>query len=124
VSIILLGGGFVTYHAPLVRDYHKSYYVPHNLCLIVSGKLKTQELLHVLQSKVEPHILAHGPAQEPRPAGWKRPFVETASAKQPSLKGTTTATVDFPEQDESAGEISLSFQGPAPTEFTELKVGF
>ncbi|KAG9104560.1 hypothetical protein FRC06_001340 [Ceratobasidium sp. 370] len=104
-----------------IRDYHKSYYVPHNLCLIVSGKLKTQELLHVLQTKVEPSILAHGPAQGPKPPGWKRPFVETASSKQPNLKGVTKATVDFPEQDESAGEVGVSFQGPPPTEFTELK---
>ncbi|KAG8742736.1 hypothetical protein FRC12_015287 [Ceratobasidium sp. 428] len=104
-----------------IRDYHKSYYVPHNLCLIVSGKLKTQELLHVLQTKVEPSILAHGPAQGPKPAGWKRPFVETASSRQPNLKGVTRATIDFPEQDESAGEVGVSFQGPPPTEFTELK---
>lgn len=106
----------------LVRDYHKSYYVPHNLCLIVSGKLKTQELLHVLQSKVEPRILAHGQAQGPKPAGWKRPFLETPSARQPNLKGVTKATVDFPEQDESAGEVGVSFQGPPPNAFTELKV--
>ncbi|KAG9126853.1 hypothetical protein FRC07_001710 [Ceratobasidium sp. 392] len=104
-----------------IRNYHKSYYVPHNLCLIVSGKLKTEELLHVLQTKVEPSILAHGPAQGPKPAGWKRPFVETASSKQPNLKGVTRATVDFPEQDESAGEVGVSFQGPPPAEFTELK---
>ncbi|QRV76246.1 Zinc metalloprotease [Ceratobasidium sp. AG-Ba] len=104
-----------------IRDYHKSYYVPHNLCLIVSGKLKTEELLHVLQTKVEPSILAHGPTQGPIPAGWKRPFVETASSKQPNLKGITKATVDFPEQDESAGEVGVSFQGPPPTEFTESK---
>ncbi|KAG9076542.1 hypothetical protein FS749_011635, partial [Ceratobasidium sp. UAMH 11750] len=103
-----------------IRDYHKSYYVPHNLCLIISGKLKTQELLHVLQTKVEPSILAHGPAG-PKPPGWKRPFVETASSRQPNLKGVTRATVDFPEQDESAGEVGVSFQGPPPTEFTESK---
>ncbi|KAF8761528.1 Insulinase (Peptidase family M16) [Rhizoctonia solani] len=101
-----------------IRDYHKSYYVPHNLCLIVSGKLQTSELLHVLQTKVEPRILEHG---QVKPSTWKRPFIETPSAQKPALKGNTKATVDFPEQDESAGEVAVSFQGPEPENFTELK---
>ncbi|CCO26896.1 hypothetical protein BN14_00928 [Rhizoctonia solani AG-1 IB] len=101
-----------------IRDYHKSYYVPHNLCLIVSGKLKTSELLHVLQTKVEPRILEHG---QVKPSTWKRPFIETPSAQKPELKGITKATVKFPEQDESAGEVAVSFQGPDPEKFTELK---
>ncbi|CAE6470602.1 unnamed protein product [Rhizoctonia solani] len=101
-----------------IRDYHKSYYVPHNLCLIVSGKLKTPELLHVLQTKVEPRIIEHG---QVKPSTWKRPFVETPSAQKPGLKGITKATVEFPEQDESAGEVAVSFQGPEPEKFTESK---
>ncbi|CAE6446358.1 unnamed protein product [Rhizoctonia solani] len=101
-----------------IRDYHKSYYVPHNLCLIVSGKLKTPELLHVLQTKVEPRIIEHG---QVKPSTWKRPFVETPSAQKPGLKGITKATVEFPEQDESAGEVAISFQGPEPQKFTESK---
>ncbi|KAJ1311433.1 hypothetical protein OPQ81_009922 [Rhizoctonia solani] len=101
-----------------IRDYHKSYYVPHNLCLIVSGKLKTSELLHVLQTKVEPRIIEHG---QVKPSTWKRPFVETPSARKPELKGVTKASVEFPEQDESAGEVMISFQGPEPEKFTESK---
>ncbi|KAG8691866.1 hypothetical protein FRC11_007225 [Ceratobasidium sp. 423] len=101
-----------------IRDYHKSYYVPHNLCLIVSGKLKTPELLHVLQTKVEPRIIEHG---QVKPSTWKRPFIETPSAQKPQFKGITKATVEFPEQDESAGEVMVSFQGPEPEKFTELK---
>lgn len=56
----------------LVRQYHGSYYVPHNLCLIVSGRLKTQDLLDVLQNEVEPTLLKHG--QTGAPEGWKRPY--------------------------------------------------
>lgn len=106
----------------LVRDYHKSYYVPQNLCLVVAGKLKTNELLNVLQTKVEPWIIAHGQAHGPKPPGWKRPFVETPSARQPKLKGVKQDTVDFPEKDESSGEAILSFQGPPPDHFTDQKV--
>ena len=105
-----------------IRDYHKSYYVPHNLCLIVAGRLSTQDLLGVLQREVEPSILKHGPAQGPRPQGWKRPFLETTSAVAPEIKETKSETVEFPESDESVGEIGLQFLGPAPTDHLALKV--
>ncbi|KAH7318836.1 Metalloenzyme, LuxS/M16 peptidase-like protein [Rhizoctonia solani] len=104
--------------AEQIRDYHKSYYVPYNLCLIVSGKLKTSELLQVLQTKVEPRIIDHG---QVKPSTWKRPFVETPSAQKPILKGVVKHTIEFPEQDESTGEILISFQGPEPNNYTELK---
>lgn len=87
----------------LVREYHASYYVPHNLALIVAGKLSsgTSSLLSVVQEKVEPSIIAHGQNKGPRPTGWKRPFVETPSAARPPLSTTSTQTVEFPEKDES-----------------------
>ena len=49
-----------------VREYHGSYYVPHNLTLIVAGKLAsgTNTLLDVVQEKIEPSLVAHG--QNPR----------------------------------------------------------
>lgn len=91
-----------TNHA-LVRNYHASYYVPHNLCLIVAGKLSsgTSSLLSVIQDKIEPNLIAHGQNQGPRPTGWRRPFVETPSANRPPLPKSLTRTVEFPEQDES-----------------------
>ncbi|KIO20924.1 hypothetical protein M407DRAFT_10649 [Tulasnella calospora MUT 4182] len=54
-----------------IREYHGEYYVPHNLCLVVVGRMPTSTLLDVLQSQVEPDILKHG--QDGPPAGWKRP---------------------------------------------------
>ncbi|CAE7156277.1 unnamed protein product [Rhizoctonia solani] len=101
-----------------IREYHKSYYVPHNICLLVSGKMKTSELLHVLQTKVEPRIVEHG---QTKPSTWKRPFIETPSAQKPDLKDVTKVTIDFPEQDESTGQVMISFQGPGPRQFAELK---
>ena len=64
--------------------YHKTYYVPHNLSLIVTGKLSggTASLLKVVQEQVEPNIIAHGQNHGPRPQGWKRPFLETDSANR------------------------------------------
>lgn len=104
-----------------VRDYHRTYYVPHNLTLIVAGKLAsgTTSLLDVVQNTIEPRIIAHGQNKGPRPAGWKRPFLETASAQRAPIAKTIKETVHFPEKDESQGEIQITYLGPPPTAYLE-----
>ncbi|PSS37563.1 hypothetical protein PHLCEN_2v579 [Hermanssonia centrifuga] len=106
-----------------IREYHHSYYVPQNFTLIVAGKLAsgTQSLLNVVQTQVEPSLIAHGQNQGPRPAGWKKPFVETPSANRPAFSETIKETVEFPEKDESVGEIQISWVGPPPNAFLETK---
>jgi Zn-dependent M16 (insulinase) family peptidase len=87
----------------LVREYHASYYVPHNLALIVAGKLTegTSSLLRVVQEQVEPRLIQHKQNKGSHPAGWKRPFVETPSAERKPIPATTKSLVEFPEKDES-----------------------
>jgi len=106
-----------------IRDYHHKYYVPHNLSLIVTGKLAsgTSSLLNVVQTQVEPSLIAHGQNQGPRPQGWRRPFVETESAKRGPIQKTVKETVEFPEKDESMGELQIGFMGPPPNAFLERK---
>ncbi|THV04852.1 hypothetical protein K435DRAFT_774162 [Dendrothele bispora CBS 962.96] len=106
-----------------IRDYHASYYVPHNLTLIVAGKLSsgTSSLLSVIQDQIEPSLVEHGQNLGPRPSGWKRPFVETTSAIRPSLQKSIKETVEFPEQDESMGELIITFLGPPPNAFLDRK---
>jgi Zn-dependent M16 (insulinase) family peptidase len=101
-------------HASKVRKYHSTYYVPHNFVLVVAGKLSdgTEQLLSVVQNEVEPSLIAHGQNQGARPPGWKRPFVETSSANRKPIEKTIKETVEFPEQDESSGELIISFMGP------------
>lgn len=113
-----------TYIHFAVRQYHSTYYVPHNLSLVVTGKLSsgTSSLLAVLQEKVEPSIIAHGQDQGSRPEGWKRPFVETASANRQRIKEIIKEAVEFPEKDESQGELLITYNGPPPTAFLERKV--
>ncbi|KAI0691326.1 Metalloenzyme, LuxS/M16 peptidase-like protein [Cytidiella melzeri] len=100
--------------AEKIRKYHASYYVPHNLTLIAAGKLAsgTQTLLKVVQDQIEPNLVAHGQNQGPQPKGWKRPFVETPSAERTPFTETVTDVVEFPEKDESVGEIQIGWQGP------------
>src|SRR5260221_11083193 len=99
-----------------IRAYHKSYYVPHNLCLIVAGSLSTQALLDTLQRQVEPQIIKHGQGHGPRPNGWKLPFMETASTVKPEMKGVRKELAEFPEKDESTGHLAMCFLGPPPTD--------
>ncbi|KAI0080089.1 hypothetical protein K474DRAFT_1590638 [Panus rudis PR-1116 ss-1] len=106
-----------------IRDYHRTYYVPHNLTLIVAGKLAsgTRSLLDVVQEKIEPSVVEHGQNKGPKPPGWKRPFVETASANRKPIATTVKEDVEFPEQDESVGELQINFMGPPPNAFLERK---
>lgn len=118
------GSSNVTHARVQVREYHGSYYVPHNLTLIVCGKLAsgTPSLLSVIQDKIEPVLVKHGQDKGPRPPGWERPFVETASADRRPIAQTIKETVEFPEKDESVGELIISFSGPPPGDFLTRKV--
>ena len=73
------------------------------MVVIVAGKLNegTTSLLRVVQEQVEPCLVQHNQNKGSRPAGWKRPFVETASAQRQSMPATKKAVVEFPEKDES-----------------------
>jgi len=124
----------------LVRKFHNSYYAPHNMVLIVAGKLSegTSSLLRVVQEQVEPSLIRHNQNKGSRPAGWKRPFVETATGQRKPLPATTKSVVEFPEKDESndfitslwhrfsdvlkgMGKIIISFPGPPPNDFLTKK---
>jgi len=106
-----------------IRDYHQTYYVPHNLSLIVAGKLSsgTETLLSVVQNKIEPSIIAHGQNKGPKPSGWKRPFLETPSAERKPIAQLVERTVEFPEKDESTGELLINYLGPRNGDLLECK---
>ena len=108
----------------LVREFHGTYYVPHNLTIVVLGKFAsgTPSLLQLVQDEIEPSLIAHGQNKGPRPAGWKRPFLETPSAKMDTWTKTVKDVVEFPESDESFGEVHISWQGPPTNSFLEQKV--
>jgi Zn-dependent M16 (insulinase) family peptidase len=84
-----------------IRKYHNSYYLPQNLCLFITGKIDPTKLLKVLTDEVEPTIEKNQQAKGPRPDGWKRPWVETASKTPPVLAEDKVVITEFPEKDES-----------------------
>jgi len=65
-----------------IRDFHALRYKPWNVTLFVAGRMDSNKLLEVLDTKVEPTFAKHGFHHGPRgPADYKRPFVETPTAK-------------------------------------------
>lgn len=87
-----------------VRQYHKSYYRPDNLCLIITGKVDKDELLKALEP-VEESIIKKGPLPE-----MQRPWVSTGNF--PNLEKNIEDTVLFADEDESMGTLLIAWNGP------------
>ncbi|EER25298.1 hypothetical protein CPC735_019020 [Coccidioides posadasii C735 delta SOWgp] len=92
--------------AERIRAFHKEMYQPKNLCLIIVGEVDHTDLLSVLD-KFEDTILDVIPSPN---APFQRPWVE--STPTPPLQASVIDTVEFPEEDESFGEIEIRFLGP------------
>jgi hypothetical protein len=84
---------------------------------------ETSSLLSVMQNNVEPSLIEHGQSAGGSP-GWKRPFVETASADRRALEKTIQEMVEFPELDESIGDVIITFLGPMRDRYLEREVGW
>ncbi len=115
-----------------IRQYHKTYYAPHNAAVVICGPLERAEMLDAI-APVEERLVSHKMAAGVGgPSGWKRPFLETPSAQPPVIDGSKRhidgvddadedarpdpkrrrAFVDFPEKDESMGEVEITWIGP------------
>ena len=92
--------------ADRIRDFHKTMYQPKNLCLVLIGEIDHSNLLQILDN-FEDGILDEVPRlDEP----FKRPWID--SGRTPALTKSVIDIVQFPEEDESMGEILIGFLGP------------
>ena len=73
---------------------------------VLVGAVEHQSLLNTLDL-FEDSILDDVPGLN---TPFKRPWID--SQQPPILEKSTLEFVDFPEEDESMGEITISFQGP------------
>lgn len=89
-----------------IREFHRAMYQPQNLAVIVIGEADHDDLLRILD-EFEESIADDIPPPNPN---FKRPFVD--SPQPPPLQKTVIETVEFPEEDESTGEIAVAFFGP------------
>lgn len=51
------------------------------------------------------------------PASWKRPFVDTTTSNPLTIPSSQTKVVEFMEEDESMGDVSISWLGPGPMDY-------
>lgn len=93
--------------AERIREFHRDMYQPKNLCLVIIGAVDHASLLKIL-GDFEGTILEDIPKPE---APFQRPW--TQSKQAPPLESSIVETVEFPEEDESMGEIMISFFGPS-----------
>ncbi|OJJ44670.1 hypothetical protein ASPZODRAFT_71496 [Penicilliopsis zonata CBS 506.65] len=96
--------------AERIRDFHREMYQPKNLCLVITGEVDHTNMLEILD-KFESTILDIIPSPG---APFKRPWVESKQA--PPVEKTIIQKVEFPEEDESFGEVEIRFLGPDCTD--------
>ncbi|KAF7558060.1 hypothetical protein G7046_g5890 [Stylonectria norvegica] len=89
-----------------IRQFHKDMYQPRNLCLVIVGETDIDDLLQILD-KFEDSIKDDIPSLDTK---FKRPWID--SAEPPPLNESTIVTAEFPEEDETVGEILVGFFGP------------
>jgi Zn-dependent M16 (insulinase) family peptidase len=89
-----------------IREFHKQMYQPKNLRVILIGEIDHTQLLEIMD-EFEDGILDSMP---PIDTPFTRPFVD--SKKTPALEENIIKTVEFPEDDESSGEVLITFFGP------------
>ncbi|KAH7401804.1 Metalloenzyme, LuxS/M16 peptidase-like protein [Phaeosphaeria sp. MPI-PUGE-AT-0046c] len=92
--------------AERIRQFHRDMYQPKNIRLVLIGEVDHSNLLSILD-QFEDTIVDKVPAYD---APFKRPWIE--SKRTPPLRKTVIDTVEFPEEDESMGEIQIAFLGP------------
>lgn len=85
-----------------IKEFHKSIYTPKNLNIIVTGDVDADEFLSIVQ-KIDDDL-------ESAPESYVRPFVDTEPASY--LAKSTVEKIEFPEVDESFGEVVISWVGP------------
>ncbi len=90
--------------AEKIRHYHRDYYRPENLCLIITGKVDHEQLLTTLD-QFDQKILSKGALPH-----HKRPWVESPSMKP--FTDSIETVVEFPDEDESIGSVMLAWRGP------------
>eukprot|EP00741_Cyanophora_paradoxa_P002772 tig00000630_g2692.t1 len=96
--------------AQKIKDYHRSYYRPDNLCLVLVGTVDPAELFAALLP-FEERVAGKGPLP-PIPRPW---------SQNPVLPLTAPVDVlgEFPADDDSVGALYFAWRGPAYAAFEE-----
>eukprot|EP00736_Rhodelphis_marinus_P008270 Rmarinus@m.16579 len=85
-----------------VRQYHRDYYRPDNLCVIIAGVIKPEEVFKALE-KIEDKIVGRAASKQTLAKNpWSTPATE--------MEGESEDVVVFPSDDESTGCVAIGFR--------------
>lgn len=96
--------------AKQVQDYHKAFYRPDNLCLIINGKIRPEQVFPVL-APFEDKIVSKGAL-----SSMERPW----SSAVPPFEATSEEEILFPADDEEVGEAMVGWRGPRYNDFEQI----
>lgn len=85
-----------------VKMYHRSFYRPENLCVIVTGSVTPAEVLKAIEP-IELKIISKG-ARKPFVRPWQKPL--------PPLPASTDLVVPYPCDDDDHGLVYVAYRGP------------
>nr|KAG5705771.1 hypothetical protein BaRGS_027430 [Batillaria attramentaria] len=83
-----------------VCDYHKQFYRPENLCLIITGAIKAEDVFRALQ-----------PVEEKLKKRASPPFTRPWQSPVPSLPDSQERVVPYPTDDEEYGMVTVAWRG-------------
>lgn len=86
-----------------VRNYHKEFYRPENLRLIIVGLIKPDDVFRALEP-VESKIIEKGD---------RGPFTRPWQSQCPPVEQAEDIVIKYPSDDETSGMVSVSWRGPS-----------
>ncbi|GFS72170.1 uncharacterized protein C05D11.1 [Nephila pilipes] len=93
-----------------VRAYHKEFYRPENLCVIIVGQINAENVFEALQP-VEERI-----AQDSE----RKHFVRPWQSPVPPLPESTTLEVNYPSDEDEHGLVIAAWRGPLANDYSQL----
>lgn len=87
-----------------IRRYHREFYRPENLCVIVAGSVREEDVIGTLERFESQVILPRSPIST-----WKRPW----QSPVPPLLHSVEKTIQFPCDDDDNGLVYIAWRGPS-----------
>ena len=97
-----------------IKEYHLENYRPENLCVIVTGNIRDDDVLNTLMKFEKTIIMRRGVSQN-----WVRPWGEAV----PLLPKSVEKTVEFPCDEEDNGLVYVGWRGPKSTTDFQTSIG-
>ncbi|CAL1295066.1 unnamed protein product [Larinioides sclopetarius] len=93
-----------------VRAYHKEFYRPENLCIIIVGQINAEKVFEALEP-VEERIANDSE---------RTPFVRPWQSPVPPLPESVTLEINYPSDEDEHGLVIAAWRGPLANDYSQL----